>query len=56
VPAADDAHLSAIVRDAERTALLRALERAGGNRTDAARALGVSRSTFYAKLKQYGLI
>jgi two-component system response regulator AtoC len=50
-----DAHLSEIVRDAERAALLRALERCGGNRSDAARALGVSRSTFYAKLKQYGL-
>jgi transcriptional regulator of acetoin/glycerol metabolism len=35
---------------------LRALERASGNRSDAARVLGVSRSTFYAKLKQYGLI
>ena len=50
-----DGHLSEIVRDAERAALLRALERCGGNRSDAARALGVSRSTFYAKLKQYGL-
>jgi DNA-binding NtrC family response regulator len=50
-----NAHLSEVVRDAERAALLRALERCGGNRSDAARTLGVSRSTFYAKLKQYGL-
>jgi two-component system, NtrC family, response regulator AtoC len=51
-----DAHLSEVVRDAERAALLRALERSSGNRSDAARLLGVSRSTFYAKLKQYGLL
>ena len=51
-----DVHLSAIVRDAERAALLRALDRSGNNRSDAARLLGVSRSTFYAKLKQYGLL
>jgi two-component system response regulator AtoC len=50
-----DAHLSQVVRDAERAALLRAIERSGGNRSDAARVLGVSRSTFYAKLKEYGL-
>ena len=55
-PAADGVdHLSQVVRDAERTALLRALERCGGNRSDAARLLGVSRSTFYAKLEKYGL-
>jgi two-component system response regulator AtoC len=51
-----DAHLSAIVRDAERAALLRALDRSGGNRSKAARLLGVSRSTFYEKLKQYGML
>ena len=49
-------HLSQVVRDAERAALLRALERCGGNRSDAARLLGVSRSTFYAKLEKYGLV
>jgi two-component system, NtrC family, response regulator AtoC len=55
-PIADGAdHLSQVVRDAERGALLRALERCGGNRSDAARLLGVSRSTFYAKLEKYGL-
>jgi transcriptional regulator of acetoin/glycerol metabolism len=47
--------LSQVVRDAERAALLRAIERCGGNRSDAARLLGVSRSTFYAKLEKYGL-
>jgi two-component system, NtrC family, response regulator AtoC len=49
-------HLSQVVRDAERQALLRALDRAGGNRSAAARVLGVSRSTFYSKLREYGLL
>ncbi|HKO95080.1 MAG TPA: sigma-54 dependent transcriptional regulator [Polyangiaceae bacterium] len=48
-------HLSQVVRDAELQALARALDHAGGNRSLAARLLGVSRSTFYAKLKEYGL-
>jgi transcriptional regulator of acetoin/glycerol metabolism len=54
--AGGDAHLSQVVRDAERAAIVRALARAGGNRSDAARLLGVSRSTFYAKLNQFGLL
>jgi two-component system response regulator AtoC len=51
-----DPRLSQIVRDAERQALLRAIERAGGNRSAAARVLGVSRTTFYAKLREHGLL
>jgi two-component system response regulator AtoC len=49
-------HLSQAVRDAERQALLRALGQSGGNRSAAARVLGVSRTTFYAKLRQYDLL
>jgi two-component system response regulator AtoC len=48
-------HLSQVVRDAERQALRGALQHTGGNRSLAARLLGVSRSTFYAKLKEHGL-
>ncbi|MGI3183563.1 GAF domain-containing protein [Nioella aestuarii] len=52
VPAADllgfDAHESA--EEAERAVLLRALSRAGGNVSAAARALGISRATFHRKL------
>jgi transcriptional regulator of acetoin/glycerol metabolism len=39
----------------ERAALLAALERAGGNRSRAASLLGVSRKTFYARLKRLGI-
>jgi two-component system, NtrC family, response regulator AtoC len=53
--ASADDHLSAIVRDAEKRALQRALAQCEGKRSDAARVLGLSRSTFYAKLKQHGL-
>jgi two-component system response regulator AtoC len=47
--------LADIVRRAERDALVAALERAAGNRTLAARVLGVSRATFYNKLKELGI-
>jgi two-component system response regulator AtoC len=43
------------LRDAERQALDRALRHAGGNRTVAARILGVSRATVYTKMQEYGL-
>lgn len=40
----------------ERAAIAAALERAGGVRTDAARLLGMSRSTLWRKLKEHGLV
>jgi len=48
--------LDEIVRIAERQALVRALEQAGGNRSAAARLLGVSRTTLYTKLEEYKLL
>jgi two-component system, NtrC family, response regulator HydG len=39
----------------ERSALERALREAGGNATEAARRLGIGRSTFYRKLGKHGL-
>lgn len=42
-------------RDAERRALETALRQAGGNRSQAARILGISRRTLYKKLEQQGL-
>ncbi|MDH3270613.1 MAG: sigma-54 dependent transcriptional regulator [Gemmatimonadota bacterium] len=39
----------------ERTAIENALARYGGTRTDAARALGMSRTTLWRKMKEYGI-
>jgi DNA-binding NtrC family response regulator len=47
--------LAAAVRQAERKALRRALDRSGGNRAQAARILGVSRRTLFYKLREYSL-
>jgi two-component system response regulator AtoC len=44
-----------IVRDAERELIRRALARAAGSRTEAARLLGISRRALLYKLKAYGL-
>jgi two-component system, NtrC family, response regulator AtoC len=63
-PAADGAELNfaisvleldEVVRRAEKKALEKALSKAGGNRTVAARILGVSRRTLYNKLEEHGL-
>jgi transcriptional regulator with PAS, ATPase and Fis domain len=43
------------VRSDPRQEVLQALEDANGNRTLAAQQLGISRATFYRRLKQYGL-
>ena len=40
---------------AERAAVLRALARAGGNVSQAARQLGVGRATLYRRMKRLGL-
>ncbi|HEY7956280.1 MAG TPA: sigma-54 dependent transcriptional regulator [Polyangia bacterium] len=39
----------------EKQMIVRALERAGGNRSEAARQLGIGRPQLYAKLEEYGL-
>jgi DNA-binding NtrC family response regulator len=50
-----DAPLREERRQAERESVLRALEKAGNNRSLAARLLGVSRRTFYNKLDELGI-
>lgn len=39
----------------ERELLVEALEQADGNRTEAARALGIGRATLHDKLNKYGI-
>ncbi|MCK6545732.1 helix-turn-helix domain-containing protein, partial [Myxococcota bacterium] len=43
------------MRDAERAALVQALERSNGNKSLAARMLGISRKQLYAKIALFGL-
>ncbi len=54
-PAASGASLDAQRADAERAAVREALMRVQGNRTQAARLLGVSRRTLYNKLAELGI-
>ena len=51
VPASDVLTL----RDAERNAIIRALQRWEGNRTRAAEELGISRRTLISKIQEYGI-
>lgn len=43
------------MEDLERDAILHALHHFGGNREQAAKALGISRTTIYEKIRQFGL-
>ncbi|HVV50659.1 MAG TPA: helix-turn-helix domain-containing protein, partial [Polyangia bacterium] len=54
-PDDDDLSLHAAVARVERDLILRALERAKGNRSAAARLLGIGRPQLYAKLEEHGL-
>jgi len=47
-------NLADVVQEVEKELIKRVLAKSA-NRTDAIRALGISRRTFYMKLKQYGL-
>lgn len=50
------AELVEIRHDAEKNAILKALEDTGGNKSKAALLLRVNRSVFYEKLKKYGIM
>jgi two-component system, NtrC family, response regulator HydG len=43
------------LREVEREMVIRTLEETGGNRTQTARLLGISRRTLQLKLKEYGI-
>jgi two-component system response regulator HydG len=44
------------LEEMERTTILRTLESAGGNKSEAARRLGITRRTLHQKLKKYGVM
>jgi two-component system response regulator HydG len=46
----------ASLEEVERLAILRALEMAGGNKSEAARQLGITRKTLHKKLKKYAAV
>jgi transcriptional regulator with PAS, ATPase and Fis domain len=50
-----DLRLQGFVEDAERVALKEALQRSGGNRSKAAKVLGVSRRTILRKMKRFNI-
>ena len=47
--------MNAAVAEVEKRLIARALERAKGNRSAAARLLGIGRPQLYAKLQEHGL-
>jgi len=51
----DEETLAEQVRGSERAALVAALEAAAWNRSRAARALGINRTTLYRKMRDLGL-
>jgi DNA-binding NtrC family response regulator len=55
VAAPEGVTLREAVAALEKQMIARALERAGGNRSEAARQLGIGRPQLYAKMQEYGL-
>jgi two-component system, NtrC family, response regulator AtoC len=51
----DDLNLRRAVDALERRLIVQAIERAGGNRAEAARLLGIGRPNLYAKMRELGL-
>ena len=51
----DDLNLKRATDALERRLILKALDRAGGNRAEAARLLGIGRPNLYAKMRELGL-
>lgn len=48
-------HLDEVVTNAERRAIVEALRRSSGNKSQAARQLGITRKALYRRLSKYGL-
>jgi transcriptional regulator with PAS, ATPase and Fis domain len=52
----DPQPVGGLFEDAERSAIKKALQQSGGNKAEAARILGISRSGLYEKIKKYGVL
>jgi len=48
--------VAGLLEEAERAAVVKALEACGGNKMAAARMLGIAKSTLHSKLKKYGMM
>jgi two-component system response regulator HydG len=55
VPAAGETESPATLKDAERLLIVRTLEETGGNRSEAARRLQITRKTLLSKIKSYNI-
>ena len=56
LPVPDDIDRDMSLEDVEKNAVLRTLEAANGNKSQAARRLGITRKTLHKKLKKYGIM
>ncbi len=54
-PTPDDADHREVMEAIERDRLIAALKASGGNRSSAARTLGIPRTTLINKIRRYGL-
>ncbi|HEA68939.1 MAG TPA: sigma-54-dependent Fis family transcriptional regulator [Desulfobacterales bacterium] len=56
LPGVDDVGKDVPLDQVEKATILRTLESAGGNKSEAARRLGITRKTLHKKLKKYGMM
>lgn len=56
LPDVDDVGKDVPLDQVEKVTILRTLESAGGNKSEAARRLGITRKTLHKKLKKYGMM
>lgn len=55
-PVLDDINYDMTLEDMERTAVIKTLKASDGNKSEAARRLGITRKTLHKKLKRYGIM
>ena len=55
-PVLDDMNDNPTLEDMERTAVIKTLKASEGNKSEAARRLGITRKTLHKKLKKYGIM